>query len=65
MTDESEGFRPAKATPENRPGSTLDEVAKALGVTRERVRQIEKEALRKLRAEFFRAGLDPDDFLRS
>lgn len=38
----------------SRPGGvTLAEVAQELGVSRERVRQIERDALRKLRREFF------------
>ncbi|WP_157848296.1 sigma-70 family RNA polymerase sigma factor [Streptomyces exfoliatus] len=37
---------------------TLDEIGKRLGVTRERIRQIEKNALKDLRIQF---GLDLDD----
>ncbi|MEV6674617.1 sigma-70 family RNA polymerase sigma factor [Streptomyces sp. NPDC051162] len=37
---------------------TLDEIGKRIGVTRERIRQIEKRALKDLRIQM---GLDPDD----
>lgn len=37
---------------------TLDEIGKRIGVTRERIRQIEKRALNDLRIQM---GLDPDD----
>ncbi|HYD52953.1 MAG TPA: sigma factor-like helix-turn-helix DNA-binding protein, partial [Gemmatimonadaceae bacterium] len=36
---------------------TLDEVGRALGITRERVRQIKEKALRKLRRDEGSAGL--------
>lgn len=39
---------------------TLEEVGKAVGLTRERVRQIQVEALRKLRILMQRDGLNPD-----
>ena len=42
---------------------TLDELAGEMGVTRERVRQIQGEAIDKLRARAVRRGLDKDDFL--
>lgn len=38
---------------------TLDEIGKVLGVTRERVRQIEKEARTKLRTALTARGLEP------
>lgn len=38
---------------------TLDEVGQVMGVTRERVRQMEVEALRKFR---LRVNWDPSDF---
>jgi hypothetical protein len=38
-------------------GATLDEVAAAFGVTRERIRQIETTALRKLTRRFIVAGI--------
>ncbi len=38
---------------------TLEQVGKAVGLTRERVRQIQVEALRKLRILMLRDGLDP------
>jgi RNA polymerase nonessential primary-like sigma factor len=44
-------------------GMTLEEVADILGVTRERVRQIEVEALTKLRAELHKRGLELKDIL--
>jgi RNA polymerase nonessential primary-like sigma factor len=42
--------------------ATLDELAAEMGVTRERVRQIQGEAIDKLRARLARRGLDKDDF---
>lgn len=47
-----------------RDGSTLEEVGKALGVTRERARQIEHQALRKARRWCERNGYQPEDLLR-
>ncbi len=45
-----------------RGGATLDSIAEALGVSRERVRQIENDAKRKLDALGLRAfNVDPDD----
>jgi RNA polymerase nonessential primary-like sigma factor len=43
--------------------ATLEEVAREIGVTRERVRQIQAEALEKLRARLARRGLDRDALL--
>ena len=40
--------------------ATLEELAREIGVTRERVRQIQAEALDKLRARLTRRGLDRD-----
>lgn len=40
---------------------TLEDVGKELGVVRERVRQIEQKALRKLRLVFMRKGLKKED----
>ncbi len=45
--------------------STLEEVGKAVGLTRERVRQIQVEALRRLRTLMQRQGLDPDLLFQS
>ena len=42
---------------------TLEEIAREIGVTRERVRQIQAEALDKLRARLKRRGLDRDALL--
>ncbi len=43
--------------------ATLEELARDLGVTRERVRQIQAEALDKLRAPLKRRGFDRDALL--
>jgi len=43
--------------------ATLDELAGEMGVTRERVRQIQGEAIDKLRLRIARRGLGKDDFL--
>lgn len=41
---------------------TLEEIAQAMNITRERVRQIETKALRKLRFALKSKGLNPNDF---
>jgi RNA polymerase nonessential primary-like sigma factor len=46
-----------------RESGTLEELANELGLTRERVRQIQLEALSKLRKRLYRAGLDRDALL--
>jgi RNA polymerase nonessential primary-like sigma factor len=46
-----------------RDAATLEDVAGELGVTRERVRQIQAEALDKLRMRLKRRGLDRDALL--
>lgn len=43
---------PTTAHEGNRGGMTLGQIGEALGITRERVRQIETKALRKLRVAF-------------
>jgi len=43
--------------------ATLEELAREIGVTRERVRQIQAEALEKLRSRLKRRGLDRDSLL--
>ncbi len=42
-------------------GMTLEEIAQAMGVTRERVRQIEAEAMFKIRKYLRSKGLDKRD----
>jgi len=44
--------------------STLEEVGTEIGLTRERVRQIQVEALRKLREIVEKNGLSGEDLLR-
>ena len=46
-----------------RDASTLDDVAAEVGLTRERVRQIQTEALSKLRSRIARDGLTPESLL--
>lgn len=43
-----------------RHGMTLDEVARAFNITRERARQIEASALRKLRIALREKGITPE-----
>jgi DNA-directed RNA polymerase sigma subunit (sigma70/sigma32) len=45
-------------------GATLEQVGAVLDVTRERIRQIEAAALRKLRATCQRMGIKLEDILR-
>ena len=43
--------------------ATFEEIARDLGVTRERVRQVQAEALEKLRTRLKRRGVDRDALL--
>ena len=43
--------------------AALDELASELGVSRERIRQIQVEALDKLRGRIARKGLEKEDFI--
>lgn len=57
-----QGGRRARTSKANRVGEdSLEDIAALLGISRERVRQIENEALRKLRATLEREGLTADD----
>ncbi len=55
-----ESDRKCQATRPTRPGSipdrTLDEIGKVMGVTRERIRQLEQQALVRLRASHLTPG---------
>ena len=42
---------------------TLQEIAEELGLSRERVRQIERQALAKVKANLLRQGYEADDFI--
>jgi len=44
---------------------TLDEIGELFGVTRERIRQIQAKALRKLKRACIQEGIDPDAFIRA
>lgn len=57
--------RPPKTTLLNpaRGAMTLEEVGLAMNITRERARQIEASALRKLRVRLMARGIKPDDIL--
>ena len=59
MSDDYFGKKPQTT----RDGATLEEIADLYGCTRERVRQIEANALRKLRHRLRMAGLSPKDLL--
>lgn len=60
MSYDHRGKKRSRCMNEERGGMTLEEVGKVLGITRERVRQIEVAALKKLRRPAIRAGLMPD-----
>ena len=42
---------------------TLDQISQELGITRERVRQIERDALIKLKKKLFAMGIPPENIL--
>ena len=42
---------------------TLDQISQELGITRERVRQIERDALKKLNAKLHAMGIPPEYIL--
>lgn len=44
------------------PTKTLEEIADMMGITRERVRQIEQTALGKVRRELYKRGMRAEDF---
>jgi len=44
------------------PFMTLEEIADLMGMSRERVRQIENRALGKVRQELFKRGITAEDF---
>ena len=44
---------------------TLQEIADAMNLTRERVRQIEAKAIRKLRQRMFESKINPKDVLNN
>jgi RNA polymerase primary sigma factor len=48
---------------EGEPAETLEAIGRRLGLTRERVRQIEAAGLRKLRALLAARGVDASDLL--
>ena len=57
MADGSEWFRSE--------GKTCEEIAVALGVSKERIRQLEVRAIRKCREWCERHGYRPEDILRT
>lgn len=62
-TDPAERFDHPSPADGKSSAMTLDEIAAAMGCTRERVRQIEVKALRKLRYHMLRSNRSPRDYL--
>ena len=60
LTDKQRGVIERRFGLNGRERATLEDVGKAMGVTRERVRQIQMEALRTLRRILERDGMDAD-----
>jgi DNA-directed RNA polymerase sigma subunit (sigma70/sigma32) len=58
--DETSNFNDAIGRPE----CTLEEVGRALGISRSKAQRIEKEALSKVRDYLLGTGLSFDDFAR-
>jgi DNA-directed RNA polymerase sigma subunit (sigma70/sigma32) len=52
-----------KSVPYGGRAMTLDQISQELGITRERVRQIEKEAIAKIKARCERMGLKAEYIL--
>jgi RNA polymerase nonessential primary-like sigma factor len=50
---------------DGRDPATLEELAEEVGLTRERVRQIQMEAIRRLRRIARQSGVRPDEMLTS
>jgi predicted DNA-binding protein (UPF0251 family) len=47
----------------NKPNMSRQDIADELGVSRQTVADIEQKALKKIRAELFKRGLDKEDLL--
>src|SRR5690606_15085573 len=59
LTDKQQEVLARRFGLRNHDPQTLEQVGREVGLTRERVRQIQVEALRRLRALMLRDGLDP------
>lgn len=58
-----EGYEPREKKLTLEMHMTLEEIADIMGITRERVRQIEKKALAKLRIRLRKRGIDITDLI--
>jgi biotin operon repressor len=61
MNDDDNNKMPKRST--NASYMSLEEIADIMGITRERVRQIEQKALFKLRKRLRAKGIKPEDLL--